>query len=330
MLDKQSSILANKGGVEVSGNAELANQFALELLSSMTKAQLEVIDQFIHQKNSFLVFDGLVEMGVEKDIPVILPTLDVLEKDISILKLSSRSQIILALTNQVAFAYDIDNYGKITRLVATFKGGGVNKLENEKIENVDKSSHSGIALGAHTEAPYHTAINIKDNHSPSPSSLILTALWNPLFEPTSVIPIAPILEKMHFTEVLALTTPNFDFTRSETFTDGKGTGGSKVSILELNEHGDFAMKYNSYRFTVNKDAPEVVKQAFYKFEKLVIEAEVLKVNLNSRKVLIINNTKALHCRDIIQDNRRLLVRLFGYWKGIKYIEINKDPLLVQG
>lgn len=40
--------------------------------------------------------------------------------------------------------------------------------------------------------------------------------------------------------------------------------------------------------------------------------------------------KALHCRDIIQDNCRLLVRLFGYWKGIKYIEINQDPLLVQG
>ncbi|HEZ0152263.1 hypothetical protein [Neisseria meningitidis] len=46
--------------------------------------------------------------------------------------------------------------------------------------------------------------------------------------------------------------------------------------------------------------------------------------------MIINNTLALHCRDVIQDNRRLLIRIFGYKNNIEYISLEDDPVLAQG
>ncbi len=244
--------------------------------------------------------------------------------------MSSRSQIILELLNLFAFAYDIDNYGKIIRLVANFKGGGLNKLLGENEKNVDKSSHSGIALGAHTEAPYHTATKVKDNHSPSPSALILMALWNPKAEPTSVVSVETILKRMTFDEVLALTTENFDFTRSETFTNGMGCGGSKVSIIELDSNGKFQEKYNSYRFTVNEHAPNFIRKSFEKFERFVSEIPPQRVFLDSTKVLVINNIKALHFQDVVQNNRRLLIRLFGYWNNTECLKVSTDPVLVKG
>lgn len=89
-----------------------------------------------------------------------------LEENLECLKLAASNQILLATVEQFAFAYNIDNHGKIMRLVGNFKGGGATKLENEDVSKVDKSSHSGIALGAHTEAPYHAATKIFNNHSP--------------------------------------------------------------------------------------------------------------------------------------------------------------------
>ncbi|NUE94703.1 hypothetical protein HUN10_17625, partial [Acinetobacter seifertii] len=168
-----------------------------------------------------------------------LPSLELLETDIDILTLASSEQIILALLEEDAFAFDIDNLGKIVRVVANLKGGGITKIENE---NPDKSSHSGIALTAHTEAPYHTVTKVVNNHSPAPSSLILTARWNPLNEPTSLIPISRILSQLTLEETMALTTESFNFTRSETFNEGQGSGGENVSILEVDKHGYIAMK----------------------------------------------------------------------------------------
>lgn len=280
-----------------------------------------------------MVFTGLYDRNIDGSKtapPDELPSLKELETDLECIKLGASNQILLEMVNQFAFAYDIDNYGKIMRLVGNFKGGGVNKLSTEKAENVDKSSHSGIALSAHTEAPYHCISTVEAGHSPAPSSLILTARWNPLSEPTTVIPISSILNKLNFEEVLALSTRNFDFTRSETFTEGKGSGGQNVSILEVDKNGRIGMKYNSYRFTANDKAPEFVKKTLEKFNELIQEAYQDKIDLQPSVSIIINNTLALHCRDIIQDNWRLLVRLFGYRNDIDYISLQNDPPLVKG
>lgn len=91
------------------------------------------------------------------------------------------------------------------------------------------------------------------------------------------------------------------------------------------------MKYNLYRFTPNENASLKIKNAFYKFESIIRQASIVDpIHLNSHTVLIINNSLCLHCRDIIKDNRRTLVRLFGYRKNLDYIVIQKNLLIVKG
>lgn len=46
--------------------------------------------------------------------------------------------------------------------------------------------------------------------------------------------------------------------------------------------------------------------------------------------MIINNVRALHCREVIKDNRRVLVRVFGLSKFASPIVISEDPLLLRG
>lgn len=334
LVQEVATKIAKLGGCQAVEAKQLAQETANVLLSThFNEIQKLEIQKFINQETCVIVFENLYDKNIDGsniELPSSLPTMQTLETDLECLKLSASNQILLATVEQFAFAYDIDNYGKIMRLVGNFKGGGATKLANEDASKVDKSSYSGIALGAHTEAPYHSATKVVDNHSPAPSSLVLTARYNPLSEPTTVIPLQPILEQLHYMELLALTTNNFDFTRSETFTDGKGTGGSKVAIVEFNDDGVIGIKYNSYRFTANTNAPEEVKLALDKFNSLIDNATAYKINLQPSTCMIINNTLALHCRDVIQDNRRLLIRIFGYKNNIECIKLQDNPVLVQG
>jgi hypothetical protein len=236
---------------------------------------------------------------------------------------------LLELVDNSAFAYDMDNEGKVVRLVANFKGGGLNRIAAEP-DLKELSSHSGLALGPHTEAPYWCAINAKDGHSPSPSSLILSALWNPGHEPTRVIPLRSILDKIGATNCLALTTSNFQFTRSDSFVSGKGEDGRNVSILTFDDNVGFAARFNSYRFSVNDNASPLVKTAYTALCKAIGEATPAEYTLTQESAMTINNVQALHCRDVIKDNRRLLVRIFGLSKFSSSIVISEDPLLLQG
>lgn len=333
LLGEMAYTLALAGGPDSSNAQNLVFHFKKEIIDKLTDNEKNIIEKYINKEIPYLVLEGINNInfcnnGIDINKLEQLPPIETLKNDIDILTLASLEQIILAILQEDAFAYDIDNYGEIVRIVANFKGGGIKKLENE---NPDKSSHSGIGLSAHTEAPYHTLTKVVDNHSPSPSSLILTGRCNPLNEPTSLIPISRILERLSIEEVLALTTECFDFTRSETFNNGQGTGGENISILEVDKNGYMGMKYNSYRFTPNRNASTKIKNAFYKFESIVRQNDLVDfITLNTNTVLIINNSLCLHCRDTIRDNRRTLVRLFGYRKNIEYIKINENPLIVKG
>ena len=118
--------------------------------------QISILHEYISGKISALTFNNL-PFPSQDNIPNQLAQLEVLEKDTALLELASRSQILLALVQNRAFAYDIDNEGKIVRLVGNFNGGGIKKMKNEDTsKKINLSSHSGVALGAHTEAQYHS------------------------------------------------------------------------------------------------------------------------------------------------------------------------------
>lgn len=213
--------------------------------------------------------------------------------------------------------------------MGNFKGGGSKKIGTEP-QQVELSSHSGLSLGPHTEAPYWCAVRATENHSPAPSALILSALWNPGLEPTTVIPMPPVLKKLSVVSNLALTSPNFNFTRSDSFVSGKGEAGQKVSILNFDGNLGFTIRFNSYRFSPEKDSPVSAKDAFHELCNGIEDANSYQHVLTQTSAIVINNYRALHCRDTLKDNRRLLVRLFGLSKYSEAIEISADPLILRG
>lgn len=328
LLQKFTEVLASRGGPQASEAQSITTKAYAELMSAFSEQQRTLLTGYSDCLLSVLIFEGLKKI-TDCDPPDELPDVASLENRFDVLCLAARNQILLSLVDNRAFAYDMDNDGKLVRLVANFKGGGLTKIKAEPKSN-ELSSHSGLALGPHTEAPYWCAVKVKDSHSPSPSSLILSALWNPGREPTRVIPLPPILEKIGAVHCLALTSDNFEFTRSDSFVSGKGEAGRGVSILEFDENTGFAARFNSYRFSVSSNASTFVSKAYSALCECVDEAIPADYSLTQESAMVINNTRALHCRDVIKDNRRVLVRIFGLSRFASPIVISENPLLLQG
>jgi hypothetical protein len=328
LLHKFSEEIATIGGPQASGARLKAAFAATELKFSFSIEQHELIKIYSDGLMSMLVFDGLQTI-TNSELPQKLPELPLLEGQYDVLCLAARNQILLKLVDHRTFAYDIDNEGKLVRLVANFKGGGLEKIHAEP-KHIELSSHAGLSLEPHTEAPYWCAVKAENGHSPSPSALILSSLWNPLMEPTSVIPLPSILNDLGVANCLALTSRSFNFTRSDSFVNGKGEDGKNVSILDFNEKIGFAARFNSYRFSVDENASDFAKKAYQKLFQAINDAIPYQHALTQNSAIIINNNRALHCRDIVKDNRRLLVRLFGLSKFSEPIVISEDPLLLRG
>ncbi|KER04364.1 hypothetical protein QPK14_11785 [Photorhabdus temperata subsp. temperata] len=333
--DQQASLLhyfsediAKRGGPQVSGVRMIVVQAGVELKQTFSESQQEVVRVYSDGLMSALIFEGMKK--VDNDIlPNKLPSLSSLENQYSILYLAARNQILLELVEHRAFAYHIENSGKIVRLVAHLKGKGLQDIDSEN-SKVELSSHSGLSLGPHTEGPYWSTVKAKNGHSPSPSSLILSSMWNPLMEPTLVIPMLEVLERVGITNVLALSSYSFNFTYSDSYADGEGEDGKGVSIIDFNEKFFFSIRYNSYRFSVDEKSSNIVKRAYEIFCQAVNDAVPYQCVLTQESAIVINNYRALHCRDVVKDNRRLLVRLFGLAKYAEGIVISDDPLLLKG
>lgn len=330
LLHYLSDEIAFLGGVENKGAKSFTSIGAKKIKDTFSNIQNSILSNYIDGKISVLIFENMKEFidkntNLNKEL-----SLNEHEKSYDILYLGGRNQILLKLINEEAFAYDIDNEGKLVRVVANFKGGGLNKIENEA-ENVELSSHTGISLGPHTEAPYNCTFKSKDGLSPSPSSLILSAKFNPKLEPTLVIPVGPILKKIGIENTLALTANHFYFTRSDSFVESKEKyQQKKVSIIDFDEEHGYSIRYNSYRFTIDENAPSLVKEAYKLFCDEINASVPFEYSLTQSSAIVINNYRALHCRNIIEDNRRLLVRLFGISNKAVPTIISNNPLVIKG
>lgn len=327
-LQRFAKEIADIGGPQAVGAKTKAAFAASELKVSLSIEQHAVLQRYSDGLLSVLVYEGLEKVN-GLALPSKLPTLENLENDTDVLLIAARNQILLKLVDHKTFAYDIENDGKLVRLVGNFKGGGAELLEDEP-RKLELSSHSGLALGPHTETPYWCSVKAVDGHSPAPSALILSGVWNPAKEPTTVIPAAPLLEKLGIVNTLALTSKYFHFTRSDSFVDGMGEDGRFVSIVDFDENSGFSLRFNAYRFSVDKDAPQLVKTAFAKLLEAIAGADLIKYSLSQESAMVINNCRALHCRDVVEDNRRLLIRLFGSSKFAQPVVLSQDPLILRG
>jgi len=318
------------GGPELPGAIACASAAALKIHGSLSFGQQSLLRRYADGQLAMLEFARLLPPRQDPP-PSDLPPQQALENAPQCLYLAARSQILLHLVKHRAFAYDLDNNARLIRLVGNFCGGGLQPRNDESTDSgVELSSHAGLPLGPHTEAPYHCAVKPVDGHSPAPSALILTARWNPLDEPTCIIPMTPVIDRIGARAALALTSPSFDYTRSDSFVAGTGASGRAVSILQFDANGGYALRYNSYRYSLNENASPAAIAAFQALNTQVRCGEVIKIPLTPCNALLINNYRALHCRDIIRDNRRLLIRLFGYSRFVSPIVLNEDPLTVQG
>ena len=331
LIKKASEKLTLLGGPDAEGVAKYAEEYGQQLKATLTDEQLKILEDYSTGKAVAIMFKGLKELINDATMPDFLPSPLELSKCKYVIELASRNQILLTLIDNKAFAYDIDNNGKLIRVVANFQGGGKNKIQQEKDSQViSLSSHAGVALGAHTEAPYHATKSSVGSHSPAPSTLILTARWNPQNETTSVIPLPALMEKIDSRAILGLTLKEFGFTRTDSFVEGKGEGVNNSSIIDLDKDGMVRIRFNIYRTYYEQTAPEIAREGFVSLVRAINTTMPIKVNLQPTTAIAINNSAALHGRDIIMDNRRLLIRLFGYEKGVEPIKIATDPMIVQG
>ncbi|WP_287814928.1 hypothetical protein [Pseudomonas sp.] len=322
--------LALEGGPHACGSAIRSQTYATVIEDILEQDQSTLLQHYAEGKLPALLFSGL-QRDDHDSAPDVLPALGELEGQFECLVLAARNQLLLSLVRHSAFAYDMDNDGKTIRLVANFKGGGITPLDTEPgQDDVELSSHAGLSLGPHTEPPYFCSRASAQGHSPAPCALILTARWNPRNEPTRIIPMTPVVDGLPGGCVLELTAPRYRYTRSDCFVEGRGAQEENIPILQHDPAGAFSIRYNDYRFSTCSEANQKTIIALGKLRQRIQESPTIDINLQPDKVLIINNTMTLHCRDVITDNRRLLIRLFGYSPYAQPIVLVQDPLIVQG
>lgn len=316
-----SKKIAQDGGIDQKQDLTERGFFINEILKSLTSHQQAILKRYKEGKIGALFISNLLNSKGNKDnepIPNELPLEKSLITTDTVQYISARSSLLLELIDQKTFAYDIENHGKAIRLVANFK------------KSNKPCSHSGVSLSAHTETPYFCSKKHTNGHSPAPSSLILSAVWNPLDEPTNIIPMYKIIEDMQPDLLDQLKSNYYDFIRSDSFNEGEGSGGKNVSILEEYIDGTYMLKFNFLRFKTSENAPILANKAIEELKEKIMKFNPLKFPLSSTNTLIINNFKTMHCRDVIQDNRRLLVRIFGYENNIDPIVISNNPYIVKG
>lgn len=130
LLHKFAKELAAIGGPQAPGAKSKASLAATELKLSFSKNQCELLSAYSDGLVSVLIFEGLQKI-TDVSPPNELPDLASLENRYDVLCLAARNQILLKLVDNGAFAYDMDNEGKLVRLVANFKGGGLIKINAE-------------------------------------------------------------------------------------------------------------------------------------------------------------------------------------------------------
>lgn len=281
LLDSGSRQTAAIGGPDVAGAADMSAHHAKALKHSMNTQQRDMLEVFSCGKAAAIEFTAMLTPCFDP-VPERLAPIDIINTEPATLYLASRSQILLSLVNYRSFAFDIDNGSMQVRLVGNFKGGGKNLLPDElDHHHVELSSHSGLLLGPHTEPPYNCSINAESGHSPAPSALILTARWNPLQEPTRLIPVR----------------------------------NAVANSTDLRH----------WRFHRNHS-----RHAYRSLKRLLSEAKSHDFQLHPGSALLINNSQTLHAREIVKDNRRLLIRLFGYSPDARPLILQQDPLVVRG
>jgi hypothetical protein len=323
-LNAWADRIAKVGGPDVAAAATLVEQAVADLVVNLSPIVRKTIGQYRGGELAALTFTGLT-VGRAPPPPAILPARRRLQASRYIRFLAARSQVLLALCNENAFAFDIENDGQIVRLVADFSG--LDRSTQHRAGG--QSSQHGTRLMPHTEGPYHSSQRVVGEHSPAPSSLILTAAWNPENEPTGLILTQPLLEHQTGEALCALVRPDFMFSRSDSYV-ADAQPPVATSLLELDPFGEFALRFNRGKVSCRPDAPPAAHRSLAALFVAIDNAQLIEVALQNNVVCLINNSRVVHLRDAVADPRRVLVREFGARRQLPQVVLRANPRLVRG
>jgi hypothetical protein len=344
-LHRASDSLASAGGPDTPGAQDRSRVAARRVYEALRPHEREKLAAYEADEISALVFDGLVPLEGDSP-PDVLPSEAQLQREHATRYYASRNQALLQLLGERAFAFDVENGGRITRLVADFERAGTRAvplgsapvvsrlevapaLEATGARQIERSSHRGTLLGAHSEGPYYATRYPTPEHSPAPSTLLLAARWNPAHQPTQVLPLKPILGEIEAGDALNCALHLFRFTKSDSYLQGAGAPRF-VPLLDLYPDGTIAFRMNVHRAQPEEDAPESVKQSFNRVLAAIARMTPAEILLSPERAIAIRNTRCLHGREAISDPRRLLIRLFGYASNVHAHLVQADPFIVKG
>jgi hypothetical protein len=334
ILHDASLDLADAGGPDSVGAQDRGRVVAKKLLLALHPAERQKVTAFKEGETAALVFDGMTYLETDAP-PDELPSEPLLQADRATRYYASRNQILQALVEERPFAYYVENDGKIVRLVGDFRkpkpvaATVATELAAARAAAIERSSHRGTLLGAHTEGPYYAVKHPKGQHSPAPSTLILTARWNPLNQPTHLLPSKTIIDELLPGDSLNFVLKYFRFATSDSYR--AGTDAARwVPLIDLHDDGSVAMRMNVHRAEVERQAPEHVKQSFQRLLAAIEGAMPTEIVLTPERAIIIRNTQCFHGRDAIVDPRRLLIRMFGYSADAQWVLVQADPFIVKG
>lgn len=322
LLHGFSEAIAVIGGPRASGARMAASQAATELAVCLSGAQMDLIGRYAAGLLSMLVFKGLNKV-TRMGPPATLPPLPALEQRHDILCLASRNQILLKLVDHLPFACDIATGEKLVHIVAHCESGGLGTRPRE-LGKMGPGFPSNWPSPPHTEAPYECAVHAKTGAAPFPTASILSALWNPSLEATSVIPLPPILDKLGIADRSALGERNIDRLGGDPRIGGACQDEQDergVSIPEHDTRPGFAVRFDARHFPSEERGSAPVNEALAAFRQGVPVQHIL----TQESAIIVNTDRALLCDDIVKDNRRLLVRLFGHSSGARPSLISATP-----
>ncbi len=218
---------------------------------------------------------------------------------------------IMAAVGLRPVAYDSENAGQLVRHV-------LSRIGFEKTH----SSHTGAAIGWHTESSDQPRYKAQDGVSPAPDALGFYALRNPSKLPTTVVTVDTLEAELAPDHWRALQAPWFGFRCSDSHSHRRST---QDIPLVVQRQGRWEMRYNQHTVMATDPRGE---DALGALNRVLGQPELYaEVELSEGDVALLDNHRILHGRAAIPEDAlaRWLVRLYGFAAATEGLPVAHGP-----
>ncbi|WP_114192920.1 TauD/TfdA family dioxygenase [Edaphovirga cremea] len=231
---------------------------------------------------------------------------------------------LLHLSGYVAASFQDEMGGRLCHMVMPAKNDEKSFLRSTKMLNF----HTEVVNG------YFGEDFPECGQTVSPEAFGLICLRNPNGTPTTVLPLAKVLEKLDEETMTLLMKKKYTACSQSSF--DRNIIIRNISVLNELSNGTLGIRYSHSKL---KGQDESAQLALNKVHALLTDnPETINVNLNPGDALILNNRSCLHGRSAITDSAtfdgldRWLIRIYGFDRGafsrMKKMESMKHVILL--